>query len=631
MCGIAGILNKKSTGGFSRDEITETIDRMSLSLSHRGPDSKGVWVDKEIAFGHRRLSILDPSNAGNQPMHLKESGLVLVFNGEIYNFRELRTALESLGHKNWIGNSDSEVILHSYQQWGMEGLKKLEGIFSLALWDDKLHRLILMRDRLGVKPLFYGDSKHGLAFGSEIKAVLAANGIDTSLADQSISEYMWYGNTYGNRTFYKGVHSLEPGHWIIAEKGQKKVEAWWHLEEWLNLPLKFKSKRDACELVGSALDKAVCRQLVSDVPIGIFLSGGVDSSAIAASAVSQTNEVLHSYSAGFDFSNGVNELPNASLVASHLGLDHHELKIKGSDLEEVLITLAKAHDEPFADAANIPLYLMCKKLSGQIKVVLQGDGGDELFGGYRRYAALRNSNLWKFWPNLLSVGLSKCGKNGKRIARIADSVGHSDPAMRMALLLTMEVPEDPPHKFFQMERQQELFSTTDPFLQYRLAAQRFHKYDPVQQMLLTDLTVQLPSQFLNKVDRATMAAGIEARVPLLDEKVVKLAVNIPSNWKVQGTQKKIILRDSQRKRLPDSILDGPKTGFGVPYERWMRSAISDFFKSLVLDREFLDKFSLSGKLIEEELGKSNCLRSGFQFWKIFQLALFYFHSYKSPS
>ena len=561
-------------------------------------------------------------------MHLKEPGLSLVFNGEIYNFRELRAILESRGHNNWTGKSDSEVILHSYEEWGLEGLTKLEGIFSIALWDAKLRRLILMRDRLGVKPLFYGDSRNGLAFGSEIKAVLAAGGIDTSFDDQSISEYMWYGNTYGNRTFYRGVHSLEPGHWLIVENGQQKIESWWNLEDWFDHPLEVTGKRDASELLRSALDQAVSRQLVSDVPLGIFLSGGVDSSSIAASAVSQTNEALHSYAAGFDFSNGVDELPKASRVARHLGLDHHELQIKGTDIEDVLVILAKAHDEPFADAANIPLYLMCRKLSGQIKVVLQGDGGDELFAGYRRYAALRNTNLWKLWPKFFSVALRKCGKHGKRIARIADSVGNSDPAMCMAFLLTMEMAEDPPDKFFQVERQKELFSIADPFLQYRLAAQRFQKYDPVQKMLLTDLTVQLPSQFLTKVDRATMAAGIEARVPLLDEKVVRLAVNIPSIWKVQGVQKKIILRDSQRTRLPDAILDGPKTGFGVPYERWMRSSLNDFVKSLILDKEFLDKFSLNGKLIEEEFGKNSCLRSGFQLWKIFQLSLFHFYSYK---
>jgi len=629
MCGIAGILRREPGRTFSRNELIQTIRRMSLSLSHRGPDAHGFYVDENIALGHRRLSVLDLSDAGNQPMHLKKAGLVLIFNGEIYNFLELRRTLQSLGHNNWAGKSDSEVILHTYEEWGLKGLRKLEGIFSIALWDSKLRRLILMRDRLGVKPLFYGESQRGLAFGSEIKAVLAAGGVDTSFADQSISEYMWYGNTHGNRTFYSGVYSLEPGHWLVVENGHQKIEPWWHLEDWLNRPLEVSSRRDASRLVRSALDQAVSRQLVSDVPVGIFLSGGVDSSSIAASAVSQTNKVLHSYAAGFDFSNGVNELPKASRVARHLGLDHHELQIEGSDLEEVLVTLAKAHDEPFADAANIPLYLMCRKLSGDIKVVLQGDGGDELFAGYRRYAILRNSNSWKFWPKFLSSLLRKCGKYGKRIARIADSVGHSDPAMRMAFLLTMEMPEDPPDKFFQIERQKELFSTADPFLQYRIAAQRFQRYNPIQKMLLTDLTVQLPSQFLAKVDRATMAAGIEARVPLLDEKVVQIAVNIPSIWQVTSTQKKIILRDSQRRRLPDAILDSPKTGFGVPYERWMRSSINNFFKSLVLDKEFLDEFSLNGKLIEEDLAQNSCLRTGFQFWKLFQLSLFYFNSYKS--
>ena len=630
MCGITGIYNKNLLLFFNKVEISNRIKAMNKSLSHRGPDSSGLWIDDKIAFGHSRLSIIDPTDRGSQPMHLKESGLVLIFNGEIYNFKELRSALECLGGKNWIGNSDSEVILHSYQEWGVEGLKKLEGIFSIALWDSKLQRLILMRDRLGVKPLFYGESSYGLTFGSEIKAVLTAGGIDTSFND-SISEYMWYGNAYGNRTFYRGVHSLEPGHWLINENGQQKIEPWWKLEDWFNVNSKVTEKEEMTELLRLTIDQAVSRQLVSDVPLGIFLSGGVDSSSIAASAVHQTDDVINSYAAGFDFSNGVDELSRASMVAEHLGLSHHELQVKGSDIEDVLVTLANAHDEPFADAANIPLYLMCKQLRGKLKVVLQGDGGDELFAGYRRYAALRNTNLWKLWPKFLSVLMKKFGKNGTRIARIADSIGNADPAMCMAFLLTMEVPEDSPEKFFQVERQNELFSNTDPFLQYRLAARRFQKFDPVQKMLLTDLTVQLPSQFLTKVDRASMATGIEARVPLLDEKIVKLAVNIPSDWKVLGNEKKVILRDSQRTRLPAFILDGQKRGFGVPYERWLRYSINDFVKSHVLDKEFLDKFSLNGKLIEGELNEKNCLRSGFQFWKLFQLALFFFHSYKSSS
>jgi asparagine synthase (glutamine-hydrolysing) len=544
MCGLAGILG--ATLQPWPNEVTSVITRMTATLALRGPDSSGHLVEAPIAFGHRRLSIRDLSDAGSQPMRLGASGPILVFNGEVYNFGELRHRLEGLGHTDWRGRSDTEVILHAYAEWGLDGLKQLEGIFALALWDSARQRLVLMRDRLGVKPLFYGESKYGLAFGSEIKAVLAADGVDTTLDDQSFSEYLWYGNAYEDRTFFKGVRALEPGHWLIIQGDNRRLEPWWSIEEWLNRPVIARNLADAAVRVRSALDQAVERQLVADVPVGIFLSGGVDSSSIAASAMQSRTQPLSSYVAGFDFSKEIDELPKASRVAHHLGLEHHELRVEGGDLAEVLVTLAQAHDEPFADAANIPLYLMCRQLAGQIKVVLQGDGGDELFAGYRRYAVLRNARWWRLWPRGLSPLAQAGGNLGRRFARMADSVGNSDAAMRMAYLLTLETPKDSPEALFLPARRCDLSEKTDPFLAYRNAAVRFRHYDPVHQMLLTDLTVQLPSQFLTKVDRATMAAGIEARVPLLDERVAEIAVNMPSEWKANGTEKKVVLRESQR-------------------------------------------------------------------------------------
>ena len=273
-----------------------------------------------------------------------------------------------------------------------------------------------------------GSRSHGLAFGSEIKAVLAAGGIDTTLDDQSLSEYLWYGNPHGDRTFYKGVRALEPGHWLIIEGGKRRLEPWWRIEEWLEQPASAQAQQEAATQVREALDQAVARQLVADVPLGIFLSGGVDSSSIAASAMQHRTESLNSYAAGFDFDHGVNELPKAVRVAQHLGLAHHELQVSSGELESVLIALAQAHDEPFADAANIPLYLMCRQLSGKIKVVLQGDGGDELFAGYRRYAVLRNAHWWRLWPQSLSPLMRTSGHLGRRFARMADSVGNPGPS-----------------------------------------------------------------------------------------------------------------------------------------------------------------------------------------------------------
>lgn len=620
MCGFSGLYNST----HNAETLDACVRRMTGTLTHRGPDAAGHLVRLPIAFGHRRLSILDLTEAGAQPMQLGGNGPAITYNGEVYNFRELRRELEAKG-ATFRGHSDTEVILHTYAAWGLVGLKRLEGIFALALWDPAHHRLVLMRDRLGVKPLFYGESTHGLAFGSEIKAVLAAGGVDTRLDDQSFSEYLWYGNPFEERTFYKGVRALEPGHWLIIEGDKRRLEPWWRIEEWLDRPVTAKNMQDAAAQVRVALDQAVARQLVADVPVGIFMSGGVDSSAIAAAAMQSCTQPLSSYAAGFDFDKGINELPKASRVAQHLGLDHHELHVAGAGLPDVLLTLALAHDEPFADAANIPLYLMCRQLAGKIKVVLQGDGGDELFAGYRRYAVLRNASWWRLWPQVLSPLARAGGSLGRRFARMADSVGNSNPAMRMAYLLTVETPQDPPEAMLLPERRRELAETTDPFLAYRRAAERFHKHDPVQQMLLTDLTVQLPSQFLTKVDRATMAAGIEARVPLLDERVAELVVNMPSIWKAHGTQKKVVLREAQRCRLPPDILDGPKTGFGVPYEHWLRTSLFEFSRERLLDDGFLTKFAFDRAAVEKALRqhRSGTVNRGFLLWKLLNLQLWH--------
>lgn len=625
MCGIAGIyvLGTGNSPIFSEQDLIPVISRMTNSLARRGPDGGAVVTEKPIAFGHRRLSIIDLTEAGSQPMQLGVGQPILTYNGEVYNFRQLRRNLEKLGDTKWRGHSDTEVILHVYNQWGLEGLKRLEGIFALALWDPAQHRLVLMRDRLGVKPLFYGESQYGLAFGSEIKAVLAAGGVDTSLDDQAFSEFLWYGNPYGDRTFYKGVRALEPGHWLIIENNSRTLEPWWQVEEWLEQPMEVRNPQEASYLVREAIDRAVARQLVADVPVCLFLSGGVDSSSIAAAAMQQGADPLRSYSARFDFDGGINELPKAARVAKYLGLIHHEVQVSGKGLESVLLTLALAHDEPFADAANIPLYLMCQKLIGQIKVVLQGDGGDELFAGYRRYAMLRNAHWWHLYPKFLS-SLARAGGNpGKRFARMADTMGYQNTSLRMAYLLTVETPYQSPELLFQADRQHHLRESTDPFLAYKQAAERFSKYEPVNQMLLTDLTVQLPAQFLTKVDRATMACGIEARVPLLDESVARLAVTLPSKWKVNGLEKKIVLRNAQRGRLPNDILDGPKTGFGVPYEEWLRTSLYEFSRVHLLDRAFLRRFELQGREVEQmlQLHQQRKVDRGFTLWKLLQLAI----------
>jgi len=619
MCGFAGIY----APSFSSSVLEPTVRRMTVALAHRGPDGEGVYVREGIALGHRRLSILDLTERGAQPMSLGLQGPTIAFNGEIYNFLDLRRELEGLG-RSFKSHSDTEVLLQTYAEWGMVGLRRLEGIFAFGLWDPSKQRLILMRDRFGVKPLFFSHSGARILFGSEIKALVAAGEFDSTLDEQALSEYLWYGNAYEDRTIYRSVRALLPGHWLIVEPGKFQLEPWWRLEEWLEEASFIGEQQEATKVVRDSLAASVKRQLVADVPVGIFLSGGIDSTAIAEAAVQVHSKTLDSFSVGFDFDEGINELPKARRVAEHLGLNHHEIQIKGADLEEVLIKLVRAHDEPFADAANIPLFLLAQQVGGKMKVVLQGDGGDEMFAGYRRYAILQNMAFWRIWPQPLTPMIRTLfGHIGKRLARIVMATGAESPAMRMALLLTTETLYDPPTSLLNVDAQNHLAATTDPFLGYRRCAQRFKEFSPVQQMLLTDISLQLPSQFLTKVDRATMACGLEARVPLLDEILASFAVPLPSEWKVCGRQKKIILRNAIRSWVPDDILDSPKTGFGVPYEYWLKGALYPFVCDTIFHSGFLDRFGFDRSKIEKAYKehRQGTRDRGFTLWKIFQLAL----------
>jgi asparagine synthase (glutamine-hydrolysing) len=624
MCGVAGIFQLNPIDDINfRDKSRSMVESMIDAMSNRGPDESGLLQCTPVTFGHRRLSILDLTSFGSQPMQINGEGPMITFNGEIYNFKELRVELE-LDGSFFGGHSDTEVILNLYIKQGLEGLKRLEGMFALGIWDPNLQTLVLMRDRLGIKPLFYSETKECIFFASSIEAILVTGGVNAHINDQSLSEYLWFGNVFEDRTIYEDIRALQPGHWMIISPGKRRVEPWWCIEEWLDKPLLNCNSDEASSSVLNALDIAVKRQLVSDVPVGIFLSGGLDSSSIAAAAaLAKLDKPLKTFTANFDYEEDHGEIESAAAIAYHLKLSNHEIQISAKNLPEILVKLASAHGEPFADAANIPLFLMCAELGGS-KVVLQGDGGDEIFAGYRRYILLSNLRWWKLLPNFLTIPARYLGLLGTRFARIIEALGSPDPATRMALLMTEETLNNRPEDLFMPERRCALLKSTDPFLVYRNAAERFKKFDAVKKMMLTDLTVQLPSQFLTKVDRATMAASVEARVPLLDEGLVRMVINMPSSWNIRGGIGKIILRKSQAKRLPNNILKAPKKGFGVPYKYWLRTSLFTFARTKLLDQSFLEKFQLDGSKIEKMLTQHKLMEvdRGFMLWKLLQLALF---------
>lgn len=618
MCGVAGVL-----APWPRERLGDTVAQMTRSLEHRGPDGAGTLVMDGVALGHRRLSIIDLSETGAQPMWMGGDGPAITYNGEVFNFLSLRSQLQQEGAE-FAGTSDTEVVLKAYVHWGLDGLRRLEGMFALALWDPRHRRLVLMRDRMGIKPLYYVLRGTTVVFGSEIKALRAAVDLGCGIDQQAFAEYLWYGNTFEDRTILAEVRNLQPGHWLIWEDGRCAVTRWWALEEWLapRTPPPA-SLEAAAPAVREAIDEAVRRQLVGDVPIGLFLSGGVDSSIVAASAV-HAGARPRCYSVGFDFDRGDNELPKARLVAERLGLPHVQLLIGSEDLVEVVLAVARAHDEPFADAANVPLYLLAKVLQGSVKVVLQGDGGDEMFGGYRRYSLLRHLALWRAIPRWAVLALSRLSSPSmRRIVRLCDALQQDDCATRMALLLTMEVRSSGPERLLSPEAREVICRDSDPFLAFRNAARRFPCEDPVQQMLLADLSLQLPSQFLPKVDRATMAMGLEARVPLLDDTIGRLVVPLASTLKVKGAEKKIVMRAAARGRIPDSILDGPKRGFGVPYGHWLRTALSELAADLMLAPGFTARFGFDRARLEAELRahRRGDDRFAFGLWKCLALAM----------
>lgn len=619
MCGLCGIAYCEPI-----DQIAHRLDAMSASIAHRGPDGQGTHIAEGIAVAHRRLSILELTQAGAQPMRSADGRAVIVFNGEIFNFRTIRAELLRRGHK-FVGGSDTEVILAAYREWGQAGLERLEGMFAFALWDAQKSCLILMRDRLGIKPLFYSIIPTGIVFGSEIKAVLASGLVQRTVDRQAMSEFLWFGNAHEDRTIYSQVRCLQPGHRLIWLPDRCNLERWWGIEQWLDSPDTAAVRADPIGAVRESVGAAVGRQMLADVPVGLFLSGGVDSTAIAVAAAGMPGGAgIRTFAAGFGAFGSTDERPKARRVAEVLGLPHEAFDISAFDIEAVVRKMVDAHDEPFADAANIPLYVMASRVSDHVKVVLQGDGGDEVFAGYRRYLLLRHIRAWRSAP---SFALQAAGRAKypflRRLARLATTLKLDDPAMRMALLLTTDTLKDSALKFFSLDAARRLMTDADPFLAYRRAAERFASHDPVTTMLLTDMTVQLPSQFLPKVDRATMASGVEARVPLLDEIVCRTALSLPLKMKVRGLQKKVALRAMLRDQVPDGIIDAPKTGFSVPYEAWLAGPLRTMADEALLSRTFVEQFQLDAARVRTGLNELNRgdHANGYQIWKLAQFAL----------
>lgn len=530
MCGIVGFVSRASR------QISSTAEHRAQALEalrHRGPDAQGQYEESNVWLGHTRLSILDLSEAGSQPMKSADERFVISYNGEVYNFRELaaRYNLDNLR-----SHSDTEVVLRLFAKLGAESFRELNGMFAFALYDRLEQKVWLVRDRFGIKPLYYKVDSEDLIFASEIKAISKFDTASPTIELSALHEWLYYGNPLGGRTLYDGVRQLLPGQYFEIDVKSFKYEIgiYWSLKQAATTERKHISRKEAVTETRRLIEQAIRRQLVSDVPVGVFLSGGIDSSAIAAFASRHYPGRLATYSAGFDFAPDGGELPKAKRVAELYGTEHHEVQIGGGDIGGLVEKMIDHHDMPFSDAANIPLYLMAAQLRGQTKVVLQGDGGDEVFGGYRRYATLNYYRLLNPIARLLEHIQKYSPKSVMhyRIQRYLHAFAAKDLSSTMALLLTPENRDSRPSKVFSPALSQRIIGAGDPFARYREMQAEFRDQDIGNQMSLVDMSIILPNTYLEKVDRSTMAASIEVRVPFLDDDLVSYLVQLPGGRKM---------------------------------------------------------------------------------------------------
>jgi asparagine synthase (glutamine-hydrolysing) len=585
---------------------------MADQLIHRGPDDSGVWVDAEagVALGFRRLAIVDLSPAGHQPMTSSSGRYVIVFNGEVYNFGELRKELESRGHA-FRGRSDTEVMLEAVSEWGLEAaVKKFVGMFAFALWDRRERVLHLVRDRLGIKPLYCGWQGKTFLFGSELKALRAHPDFDPEINRDALALYLRYGYIPQPYSIYQGIRKLPPGHILSLGAGAQtplelsQTASYWSAQEvyengaanpWRG------SEDEAVEELDRLLRESVRLRMIADVPLGAFLSGGIDSSTVVALMQAQSNRSVKTFTIGFH-AQEFNEADHAKTVAAHLGTEHTELYVTPKEALDVIPKLPTLYDEPFADSSQIPTYLVSALTRRHVTVSLSGDGGDELFGGYQRYC-----NARQFWKTVrgfpyvtrkaLAGFIRVCkpatydrlvGGLGPLLPRLARPSSVGERMYRLAEVITVRNPEELyRHLVSYWKSPMELVLNAKEAPDLLTQSSEWARLDDIsQRMMFLDLTTYLPDDILAKLDRASMGVSLEARVPVLDHRVVEFAARVPVSMKIRSGQGKWLLRQMLYRYLPPELVERPKMGFSVPIEEWLRGPLRDWAEGL-LDQDRL--------------------------------------------
>jgi asparagine synthase (glutamine-hydrolysing) len=585
MCGITGFISKDRD---SPDEARlELLDRMCASIAYRGPDEQGMLVRGRAALGMRRLSIID-IKTGQQPIVNESGDLAIVFNGEIYNFQELRKELLSLGHR-FKTNSDTEAILHAYEEFGENCLPRLRGMFAFAIWDSRTESLFVARDRVGKKPLFYTITAEGdLVFGSELKTLLVHGSVKREVDLTALDAYLSFGYVPEELCILKDVKKLPPGHFLTFRNGVVEMRKYWDFD--LTPADVDRSESEWADLLRDKIREAVEIRLVSEVPLGAFLSGGVDSSTIVGLMSQLSDRPVKTFSIGFR-EDRFDELKYARIAAKHFGTEHHEFVVT-PDLFDIVGEIVWHFDEPFADQSALPTYMLSKMARDHVTVVLSGDGGDELFAGYSRYVVDRNRNAFAAVPTILrrqvlqkaSAALPH-GGFGKNylynisldpIERYIDSVSAFN-GPRKNFLYSRELAASLNGGGAAGEKLFKVYGEVPPAT------------DPIARLLYLDSKTYLPGDILTKVDRMTMANSIEARVPLLDHELIELVAGMPSSLKMNGSKTKYILKKAMEPIVPAEILYREKQGFGVPVGEWINDQLRERINDDLADKRTIDR------------------------------------------
>lgn len=597
MCGICGKLNfdreKPVSGGL--------LKRMAGTISHRGPDDEGYYLSGSVGLGFRRLSIIDVT-AGHQPLSNEDGTIWIVFNGEIYNFEQLRDDLLARGHV-FRTRTDTEVIVHLYEEFGPACVERLRGMFGFAIWDERCRSLMLARDRIGIKPVYYAIGADSVVFGSEIKAILADPEITARVRPEVVDRFLTFFYVPGDDTLFENVFKLKPGSYMIVREGKTEIHQYWDLAFNPTPRTDSEAEKELLEL----LDESVRLHMISDVPVGVLLSGGVDSTAILSSASSAADRTLGSFTLGFGSADIPDERPYARIAAQRYGTNHHEMTISASDFRDFLPHYAWHMEEPVCEAPAIALYYITKLAKNSVKVLLSGEGGDEAFAGYQTYRGV-------LWLERLKKVIGPFKGQVSRAASITNRFLKNPRVAKYAPLLAQPFDDyfysrsSGPDSFFNRNLGT-LYSGDFADLSDKAFATRpmrdivasSRDFGLVNRMLYIDSKTSLPDDLLLKADKMTMANSIELRVPFLDHKLLEFAASLQEDQKVRGLTTKYIVKQALSNRIPEPILKRPKAGFPVPFNAWLRTDLKQFVHEVLLDRTTTERGYFNTSCIEDLL------------------------------